>query len=63
MTCPACGVTGEPAATVGEIQICDACGASCVGDRRATAKDTVTLSQDALTALRKARGRAKRRVQ
>lgn len=59
MTCPACGNTADTEPVVGVLAICPYCLASLVVEgyhyRRATAGDTVTLSEAELAQLRKAR--------
>jgi hypothetical protein len=62
ISCPVCQVTSpEPAAQIGAVAICPHCTSSIViepaGFRRATAADTVPLSEHDRNTLRKARGR------
>jgi hypothetical protein len=62
ISCPVCQVTSPaPAAQIGAVAICPHCGSSIVidgaGIRRATAADTVPLSEHDRNTLRTARGR------
>lgn len=65
ITCAACGHTmPAPAAQIGAVGICPACGGSFVIEadgttRRATAADTTALTPAELQTLRKARGRTR----
>jgi NAD-dependent SIR2 family protein deacetylase len=66
MTCPVCGHTfREPAAQIGTVLVCPACGSSLHADddgtvRPATAAETTALSAADLQTLRTARGRIAR---
>ena len=59
ITCPLCASTTEPAAAIGAVLVCGACGASLVVDdagvRRATAADTTALRVEDLHTLQHAR--------
>lgn len=63
-TCPVCELTADPAAQVRDVAVCGHCGASMrIGPdgtaSRATAADTLALSEAERQTLRKARGRTR----
>lgn len=65
MICPVCRADADPAAQVGTLAVCAACGASIHSDpdgtlRRATAVETSELGDADLDTLRAARGRIAR---
>ena len=64
ISCPVCQVTAEPAAQLGAIAVCRACGASlhvdASGIRRATFADTTALGKADLSTLQHARAQIAR---
>lgn len=63
-TCPVCETTADPAAQVRTVAVCGHCGASLTiapdgTASRATAVDTLALTEPERQTLRKARGRTR----
>lgn len=63
-TCPVCEMTAEPAAQIRTVAICRHCGSSLVvapdgTASRATAADTLALSEPERQTLRTSRGRTR----